>query len=704
MVSAPPDYMEALRRYWGFESLRPMQEAAVRAALAGRDALTVLPTGGGKSLCYQLPAVISEGLTLVVSPLIALMKDQVDGLRLMGYPAAALNSTLDEGEVHAVQVGIRDGSIRLLYISPERLVAPGVAAMLSHAHMGKGVVRVAIDEAHCISAWGHDFRPEYRQLGKLRNAFPGASIQAFTATATPRVREDIRRQLDMADAEELVGAFDRPNLTYRVVPKENSVATILDAVQRYPDEAVIVYCISRKDTERIADALAHHGVNAAAYHAGLDTPTRSRISEDFARERLNVVVATVAFGMGIDRSNVRCVVHESMPKSIEAYQQETGRAGRDGRPSECILLYNHGDLMRWQRVIREGGDPHQMELLQEVRRFATGGDCRHYALSAYFRQEIEPRCEACDICLDGVELVEGGTKIAHRIIATAHDMLRMNAQFGGSMLAFVLAGARRKEIAERRLDQVRGYGCLKEVHRDRISAWIHQLLDLELLGLTDSEFPVIHATEAGQAALRDRAEVPLRETAAIGKKSARRERSTSGDPLFDLLRAERKAIAAELEVPAYVVFHDSTLAEIARVRPATLQEFRSVSGVGESKAQKFGERFLRIISEYVPTAPSGAEAKYFALFDQGMNSAQVAASLGCAVSTAASYLDRWIVHRRPEDIDVHVTPERQAQILQAMDQVGDGPLKPIKEALPEEFTYEEIRAVRTFARRGCNRE
>ena len=660
-----------------------------------------MPTGGGKSLCFQLPAVMGEGLTLVVSPLIALMKDQVDGLRLMDYPAAALNSTLSESEVRDVQAGIRNGSIRLLYISPERLVAPGVAAMLSHAHMGKGVVRVAIDEAHCISAWGHDFRPEYRQMGKLRTAFPQASIHAFTATATPRVREDIVRQLNLRDAVELVGTFDRPNLTYRIIPKENSIGTIVESVKRFPDEAVIVYCISRKDTERIADALAHHGVNAAAYHAGLDTPTRSRISEDFARERLNVVVATVAFGMGIDRSNVRCVIHESMPKSIEAYQQETGRAGRDGRPSECILLYNHGDLMRWQRVIREGGDPHQMELLQEVRRFATSGSCRHHALSKYFGQEIEPKCEACDICLDGVELVEGGTKIAHRIIATAHDLLRREAQFGISSLAFVLAGARRKEITERRLDQVRGYGCLKEVHRDRVTAWIHQLLDLDLLGLTDGDYPVIQHTDAGQTALRDRAEVPLRETAAIGKKSARRDRRTSGDELFDLLRAERKAIAAELEVPAYVVFHDSTLADIARLRPSNLDALRSISGVGESKARKFGERFLGVIASFAPTAPTDAESKYFGAFDQGLTIAEVAGSLGCAISTAGGYLDKWIANRRPDAIDQHVSPERQQAILAAMNEVGDGPLKPIKDALPEDFTYEEIRATRTFHRRAC---
>src|SRR5262245_62125295 len=338
--------LEVIRRYWGFSQLRPLQAEAIDAALASRDSLVVLPTGGGKSLCYQVPPAVSGGTDVVISPLISLMKDQVDGLRECGYPAAAIYSGIDGSQRREIEQDLTAGKYRLLFVAPERAVTGWFAEMARRLD----VRRFAIDEAHCISHWGHDFRPEYRQLAALREKFPRASLHAFTATATPRVRDDIARQLGLREPAVLVGSFDRPNLTYRVLPQVDVYAQAIEVIRRHPDEAVIVYCISRKDTENVAETLKANGVAAEAYHAGLDPQTRHRVQDAFSAEKLNVVAATVAFGMGIDRSNVRCVLHTGMPKSIEHYQQETGLAGRDGLPSECVLLYSYGDAMKWESL------------------------------------------------------------------------------------------------------------------------------------------------------------------------------------------------------------------------------------------------------------------------------------------------------------------------------------------------------------------
>ena len=700
-MSIPDSVLSNLQKYWGYNSLRPIQAEVVDAALRAEDALVVMPTGGGKSLCFQLPALEIEGLSLVVSPLIALMKDQVDGLRLIGYPAAVLNSTLDHEEEAEVVRKVASGQVRLLYTSPERIVSAGTLSMLTRAHCGKGVVRIAIDEAHCISQWGHDFRPEYRQMDRLRESFPKASIQAFTATATPQVRDDIEQQLGFKRSKRFIGVFDRPNLTYRIVPKENSRQVIVDAVRRYPDEAVIVYCISRKDTDAMAEALKVEGLNAAAYHAGLDAKTRRKISEDFARERLNVVVATVAFGMGIDRANVRCVIHDSMPKSIEGYQQETGRAGRDGLPSECIMLYSNGDVMRWQRVMKMSGGshlPHQLKLLDEVRRFAMGTQCRHAFLSNYFGQRTSPNCRACDVCLDGQAIVEGSTKIVHKILVTVNDLLQLRGTFGLAHLADVLVGSNLKAIRQRGHDRVRGFGCLKKIERGRVQAWLHQIVDLELLAVSDSEFPVIEASEAGQQVLRDRAEVELRDTAAIGGKSSRRLDEIGEDQsLFNLLREERKKIAAEREVPAYVVFHDAVLQSIARSKPTTIPQVVAIAGVGEKRAADFGERFLSIVRNYQAprTTPSRSEEtleKYHRHFDEGCSIIDVAAICGVTDRTAANYLALWISDRKPKEIDFWVSEPTYSKILTVAREVGTDKMKPIKEILPE-VDYIEIGAV-----------
>ena len=406
---ASDEVLAVLRRFWGFESLRPLQLEAIQAGLERRDSLVVMPTGGGKSLCYQVPPAVARRTDIVVSPLIALMKDQVDALHACGYPAVAIHSGMDPAEVRRKELEIADGRHHLIFVAPERLLTPRFLALAARIE----VATFAIDEAHCISQWGHDFRPEYRKLAELKTRFPSASVHAYTATATERVRGDIVDQLGLTDPAVLVGSFDRPNLLYRVRPKLDVNAQIAATIRRHKGEASIVYAISRKDTEHIAQYLASEGVRAAAYHAGMEADERRRTQDRFAAEEIDVVVATVAFGMGIDRSDIRCVIHAAIPKSIEAYQQETGRAGRDGLPAECVLFYSAADAIRWRSLIErsaeEAAAPAEVvdsavRLLEEMRRFATVVRCRHAALSGYFGEIYQgANCGACDFCLGEVE-------------------------------------------------------------------------------------------------------------------------------------------------------------------------------------------------------------------------------------------------------------------------------------------------------------
>jgi len=696
--------VETLKKVWGYDELRPLQSDIIDAALAGEDAFAVMPTGGGKSLCFQLPPLIDDGLTVVVSPLIALMKDQVDGLRLLGVPAAALNSSLSIVESEELRIALIEGNIKLLYISPEKLLTSDTLSLLKHANNGQGVKRIAIDEAHCISQWGHDFRPEYRQLVRLRQLFPQAPIHAFTATATPKVREDILSQLGLKEARVFIGNFDRGNLTYRIVPKEDSIRQITQAVKRHPDDAAIVYCISRKDTERVADALNGAGIPAVAYHAGLDASSRKRISEQFAREEINVVVATVAFGMGIHRANVRCVVHESMPKSIEAYQQETGRAGRDGLPSECVMLYSPKDYMRWVRVIQEGGmtdyTRHQIALIDEVRGFAVGAKCRHAYLSEYFGQRYESAdCEACDLCLDGWQVVPNSTRIAHQIIATVNMLAdrHPNLTFGGRHIAQVLAGSNTKQIRQYGHESLRAYGAMKQHGADVISGWVHQLVDLRLLDREGTQFPVLKVSADGQRTLREKGEVNLRDIPMPKTKSSRQPVSTSIDEdLYRALKEHRRVLAIEREIPAYVIFHDAALMEMAQRRPSSAEALKQISGVGEKKAAEFGESFLAIIRAAAPkpalTGSSTTHERLRPCWEKGMTVAEAAVHAGLSPSTVEGYLVAWVQETGADNVEIWLDSAKRDRVLDVLDSIAhEGRLKPIYEALEGEVSYTEIR-------------
>ncbi|MGD2108991.1 MAG: DNA helicase RecQ [Phycisphaerae bacterium] len=598
------EILSTVRTVWGFDALRPLQERAIRAELVRRDSLVVMPTGGGKSLCYQVPPLLAGRTDVVVSPLISLMKDQVDGLKALGYPAETLHSGLTQSDQATAGRRVVDGSCRLIFVSPERLLSPFFMAALHTVDVGS----FAIDEAHCISHWGHDFRLEYRRLTTLKDRFPDASGHAYTATATQRVRDDIIAQLGLDRPEVLVGDFDRPNLTYRVIPRVDPHEQAAEIIGRHEHEAVIVYCMTRKDTENMALALRHRGTEARAYHAGMDAAERHKIQDAFAGERVNVIAATVAFGMGIDRSNVRCVIHASMPKSVEHYQQEVGRAGRDGLEAECVLLYSAADVMRWEslfaRSAEEAEEPEEVleankTLVRQMQRFANVPQCRHRLLVEHFGQSYDrDNCEACDVCLGDVVGVEDQTVVAQKILSC---VARLQGRFGVGHVVDVLRGADTENIRRFGSDQVSTYGLLKDVDRKALVNSVYQLVDQGLLDRTSGERPVLQLNEVSWEVMRGRRKVLLL------KPKAKRVRRTRGEReswegvdrgLFERLRSLRGMIAKKRGVPAYVIFGDATLRDMARQKPRNEAGMLAVHGVGQAKLAQFGRSFLEAIAEY----------------------------------------------------------------------------------------------------------
>ena len=586
---------DALKTHWGYDSFLPMQQEAIQCVLEDRDSVVVLPTGGGKSLCFQAPAVIRPGVGLVVSPLISLMKDQVDGLNAAGVSAGCLNSSMEPDERRRVFEALRSGTLKLLYVAPERLLQPGMLEMLAESN----VSLVAIDEAHCISQWGHDFRPEYRQLQVLREALPGTAIHAYTATATGRVREDIVKELGLSDPRVLVGSFDRPNLAYKVLVRDGVVGQLSTIFDRHPGESGIVYCISRRDVEKTSEQLNRRGYRTRPYHAGMSDEERKANQEAFIGERVDTIVATVAFGMGIDKSNVRYVVHAAMPKSLEGYQQETGRAGRDGLEAECCLLYTGGDYGRW-RAILEGSESEPTEgawqSLQAMQDYAGSVVCRHASLVEYFGQSLDgDNCGACDVCLGELDQVEDPLEISQKILSS---VIRQDQRFGADYTVKVLRGSTEQRVLENGHDRLSTYGLLEDHDVRAVRGWVEQLVAQGFLAKT-GEYNVLQVTGTGRGVLSGEETPRLLKPAksAGARKSKSHEDSWEGVDrgLFERLRDLRRQLADEKSVPAYVVFGDASLRDMTRRRPSTLSEFLEVHGVGEKKATVYGELFLAAI-------------------------------------------------------------------------------------------------------------
>jgi ATP-dependent DNA helicase RecQ len=708
--------LSVLAKYWGYDTFLPLQREAMLCAVQGRDSVVVLPTGGGKSLCYQAPALVREGLTLVVSPLISLMKDQVDTLLESGVPAACVNSTMPPAERREVADRIASGELKLLYIAPERLLADRTLDFLARSNL----TMVAIDEAHCISAWGHDFRPEYRGLRVLKERFPEIGVHAYTATASEHVRRDIAEQLDLREPAILVGSFDRPNLVYSVERASNRFGQVCAVIERHPGESGIVYCISRKEVDKTAAALAQLGHRALPYHAGLTDVERHRNQEAFIREEAQIIVATVAFGMGIDKSNVRFVVHAGMPKSLEHYQQESGRAGRDGLEAECRLLFSGNDFAAWSRML-DSGDPSArqggLRALQGMHEYCVGVTCRHRAIVEYFGQSLEcENCGACDVCLGDLDLVDDPLIVGQKIVSC---VARLKERFGADYTAKVLAGSTEQRILEQGHNELSTYGLLTDESLRTIRDWIEQVVGQGFLAKS-GEYQTLTITDQGRGLLRG--ELAPRLLRPAEKKIAQgQHESVSWEGvdrgLFEALRALRKEIADAKQVPAYVVFGDATLRDLARRRPTSDAGMRNVRGIGEKKLADYGQLFLQTITNYssqhslsvdvepnpTPAQPratverdiSTSSMPAFEFFRQQMSVPEVAQQMNRAVSTVYGYLGDFLRHERITRPEPWVAGEIVEQIEAAARKLGWQRLKPIYDALGGQVNYNDIRVVVT---------
>ncbi|WP_195597411.1 DNA helicase RecQ [Bacteroides cellulosilyticus] len=601
--------IQTLKRYFGYDSFRPLQEEIIRTLLAGKDSLVLMPTGGGKSICYQLPALLCEGTAVVVSPLISLMKDQVESLCANGVAAGALNSSNDETENAALRRSCMEGKLKLLYISPEKLIAEA-NYLLRDMHISL----FAIDEAHCISQWGHDFRPEYAQMGFIREMFPNIPVIALTATADKITREDIVRQLHLNQPKVFISSFDRPNLSLTVKrgyqQKEKSKA-ILDFIDRHRGESGIIYCMSRSKTETVAQMLQKQGLRVAVYHAGLSSTRRDEAQDDFINDRVQIVCATIAFGMGIDKSNVRWVIHYNLPKSIESFYQEIGRAGRDGLPSDTLLFYSLADLILLTKFATESGQQGiNLEKLQRMQQYAEADVCRRRILLSYFGEATTEDCGNCDVCKNPPQRFDG-TVIVQKALSA---IVRTEQQIGTSILVDILRGNNTPDVSEKSYQQLKTFGAGREVPARDWQDYLLQMLQLGYFEIAYNENNHLKITSSGSDVLFGRAQARLavirREEFAPAK--GRKKKSTipvrelplglpntESEELFEALRALRKRLADQEALPAYIVLSDKVLHLLSTARPITMEAFGNISGIGEYKKKKYGKDFVELIKKYV---------------------------------------------------------------------------------------------------------
>ena len=717
-----PDLRALLKQYFGFATFRPLQEEIIRDALAGRDVMALLPTGGGKSLCFQLPALARDGLTVVVSPLIALMKDQVDALQASGVPATFLNSSLNANDARARLRGLHNGEFRLLYAAPERLMLSGMLDDLQRWRVNL----FAIDEAHCISEWGHDFRPEYRQIAQLRDRFPQVPFMALTATATERVREDIAEQLKLRDPAHYVASFNRPNLNYRVSAKTGAYGQVLDFLRAHPRDSGIIYCQARKTTESLAEKLRADGIKAAPYHAEVPKEERSGNQEGFLRDEIRVICATIAFGMGINKPNVRFVIHYDLPKNIEGYYQETGRAGRDGLPSECLLLFSPGDVQKYLGFITEKPPAEQViarEQLSQMVHYAECSGCRRVELLAYFgEQSEEENCGACDNCLTPRATFDG-TVAAQKFMSCVFR-IRQASDFGTGLnhVIEVLTGAQSERVLKWGHDKLTTYNIGHEHSRSEWAAIGRELIRLGYLRQTTDKFPVVELTDAGRAVLTARTKVTLTKPVTAPEKLVSHVGEIACDELlFEKLRRLRKELADARAVPSYIIFSDVALRQMARLYPQTEGEFSRISGVGASKLRDFGAQFLDEIAAHLrsnpkqifaddsftqkPTAPQRSKLTETVVatlhyWRGGRTVDEIAHLRDVKASTIYGHLADVVDSGEPFDLNKVMTSDQQARAAKAFYQFGWGNITGVKESLPD-IDYGPLRIFRAMKNRAA---
>lgn len=590
----------ALKSFFGYDEFRPQQAEIIQTILEGRDTIVLMPTGGGKSLCFQIPALVMEGTCVVVSPLIALMKDQVEGLKANGVRAAFINSSMTGLENQAVETQALNGELDLLYVSPEKMLSSEFFNLITNIK----VCLFAIDEAHCISQWGHDFRPEYQQMGVLKDRFPNIPVTALTATADKLTRKDIEQFLHLQDAKVFVASFDRPNLSLAVAPGQDRASEIIRWARARPNQSGIVYCLSRKSTEELANKLKDKGFKADFYHAGMSPAERNRVQEAFVKDDLEIICATIAFGMGIDKSNVRWVVHYNLPKNIESYYQEIGRAGRDGLPSETLLYYSYGDVIQLQKFIEDSG---QQEVLQtkldRIMQYADAKSCRRQILLGYFGEHYEGACGNCDNCKNPQTLIDG-TVLAQKALSAS---LRTEERVGGHMIADILRGSNNQDLKAKKYHLLKTYGAGSDVPRKDWIDFIVQMLNMGLFEMAYDEGNALKVTPIGREVLFNGRQVMLARSRELPKGEPKRgvpapkSAPSFADALFEELRKLRKEIADEQGVPPYVIFHDRTLRLMAEEHPTSEMQMRQVSGVGDRKFMLYGadfmDRILRFLQE-----------------------------------------------------------------------------------------------------------
>jgi len=722
---------QLLKQYFGYDSFRSGQETIIKHILAGHDCLVLMPTGGGKSLCFQIPALAMEGTAIVISPLIALMKDQVDALRMNGISAAFLNSSQSPAEQVQVMEDLYSAKLKLLYIAPERLSAQNNS--LLKAIQNTQVSLFAIDESHCISHWGHDFRPDYLNLGKLKELFPTTPLIALTATADNQTRTDIKKQLGISDAKIFVSSFNRPNLRYTVEPKENHFEKLLDFLEPRKDQSGIIYCLSRQNTEDLAEKLRDSGFKAEAYHAGLNNKVRAERQEKFKQNDSGIMVATIAFGMGIDKSNVRYVAHIHLPKNIESYYQETGRAGRDGLPGEVILYYSSGDVIKLRNFIEIDGNKVQSKImlkkLRQMSDYCESHTCRRRYLLNYFDEKLNVPCNNCDVCLNTEQIQTfDGTIEAQKLLSA---VMRLNEKFGSGYVIDFLKGSESKKLREehRRLPT---FGKGKDHSRDEWKEWIRNLISQGYLKLADGEYPLLQLTHQSRAVLYDGEKIilPIVKTKVEAKSSrVKREENQAinyDKELFENLRLLRMEFATSLQVPPYIIFPDSTLAELSTFFPQSLEELSNISGFGVLKMEKYGQAFLTQIQTYCegkniqskmsekvltksstierkPEKTNATKLESLALFQKGHTIEDIATNRKLSVSTIGAHLTHFVL---TGDLNVlkFISKERLIKVQEVINEHGTGSTGLIKLKMGDDFSYLEINAALNYHLKNLQKE